>query len=361
MSWIDRRTLSVLFTTLLVASGLWIAWAARRPLLAFLFAIFFAYLLEPVVSWLERLVGGSRLRAIALTYATIIGTLIVAAIVAAPAVATQASALSRALPGYARQVSSGTIARTVGEQHGWSGQTTAALQRWLVAHQDSLTAAAQDVAARTAELSANAGWVLLIPIFALFVLKDKAALGDGALNLVPDRFRGFFGAVIRDVDRMLAHYIRAQLLLVLAGLVAYTAFLSLIRFPYALGLGVMAGLLEFIPFVGPAITAVVLFMVGFFGGYPHWVIVLAFVAVWRLVQDYVTSPYLMGEGLELHPLAAILGVLVGGEIAGIAGMFLSIPVIAALRIIWRNLKRVDDATDSVTEMRTPAHRRARSG
>jgi predicted PurR-regulated permease PerM len=90
MRWIDRRTLSVLFTTLVVAAGLWIAWAARRPLLAFLFAIFFAYLLEPVVSWLERLVGGSRLRAIARTYATIIGTLIVAAIAAAPAVAAQA-------------------------------------------------------------------------------------------------------------------------------------------------------------------------------------------------------------------------------------------------------------------------------
>jgi len=89
--------------------------------------------------------------------------------------------------------------------------------------------------------------------------------------------------------------------------------------------------------------------------------VLAFVGVGRLVQDDVTSPYLMGEGLELHPLAAILGVLVGGEIAGIAGMFLSIPVIAALRIVWRNLKRVDDPADAVTEIHTPARRRARSG
>jgi predicted PurR-regulated permease PerM len=216
MQWVDRRTLSVLFTTMLVAAVLWISWAARRPLLAFLFAIFFAYLLEPVVSRLERLVGGSRLRAIALTYAAIIGTLVVAAMVAAPTVAAQASALSRAIPTYAHQVSSGTIAQTVGAQHGWSGQTTGALQRWLVAHQDSITSAAQDVATRTAELSANAGWVLLIPIFALFVLKDKAGLSEGALSLVPDQFRGFFRAVIRDLDRMLAQYIRAQLLFVLA-------------------------------------------------------------------------------------------------------------------------------------------------
>jgi predicted PurR-regulated permease PerM len=135
---------------------------------------------------------------------------------------------------------------------------------------------------------------------------------------------------------MLAQYIRAQLMLCGASVIAYCVFLAAVRFPYALGLGVVAGLLEFIPFVGPAITAVILFAIGFFGGYPHWVLVMLFVGAWRLVQDYVNTPYIMGEGLELHPLAAIFGILIGGEVAGIAGMFLSIPVIAGLRILWRN-------------------------
>jgi predicted PurR-regulated permease PerM len=63
-------------------------------------------------------------------------------------------------------------------------------------------------------------------------------------------------------------------------------------------------------------------------------LVLVFVGVWRLIQDYVNTPYFMSEGLELHPLAAIFGILVGGEVFGIPGMFLSIPVIAGLRIVW---------------------------
>jgi predicted PurR-regulated permease PerM len=70
-------------------------------------------------------------------------------------------------------------------------------------------------------------------------------------------------------------------------------------------------------------------------GYTHWVVVLAFLILWRGIQDYVTSPYLMGRGLQLHPLAVIFGVLVGGEVAGVVGLFLSVPVMASLRIIWK--------------------------
>jgi predicted PurR-regulated permease PerM len=69
--------------------------------------------------------------------------------------------------------------------------------------------------------------------------------------------------------------------------------------------------------------------------YPHWLLVLGFLALWRIVQDYVVSPRIMGESMELHPLGAIFGVLAGGEIAGVLGVYLSIPVMASLRIVWR--------------------------
>ncbi|PYS25101.1 MAG: hypothetical protein DMG11_23575 [Acidobacteria bacterium] len=61
--------------------------------------------------------------------------------------------------------------------------------------------------------------------------------------------------------------------------------------------------------------------------------------VWRGVQDYVNTPYVMGEGLDLHPLLAIFAILVGGEVAGVTGIYLSIPVVAALRILWLNWTR----------------------
>jgi len=69
--------------------------------------------------------------------------------------------------------------------------------------------------------------------------------------------------------------------------------------------------------------------------YPHWAILVVFLVVWRLIQDYVSSPHIMGESMELHPLAAIFGVMAGAEIAGILGIYLSIPVMASLRIVFR--------------------------
>jgi predicted PurR-regulated permease PerM len=70
-------------------------------------------------------------------------------------------------------------------------------------------------------------------------------------------------------------------------------------------------------------------------GYAHWAFLLLFLLVWRLIQDYVISPRVMGGSVELHPLAALFGVLAGGEIAGVLGVYLSIPVMAGLRIVWR--------------------------
>jgi predicted PurR-regulated permease PerM len=107
------------------------------------------------------------------------------------------------------------------------------------------------------------------------------------------------------------------------------------RVPYALVLGTIGGLLEFIPVVGPLVAATIIIGVALLMGYPHWLALIVFLGVWRLIQDYVSSPRIMGHSMELHPLAAIFGVMAGGEVAGILGIFLSIPVMASLRIVFR--------------------------
>jgi predicted PurR-regulated permease PerM len=93
--------------------------------------------------------------------------------------------------------------------------------------------------------------------------------------------------------------------------------------------------MEFVPVVGPLVASVLILGVTLLMGYPHWIALLIFLAVWRLIQDYLISPRIMGKSMELHPLAAIFGVLAGGEIAGVLGIYLSIPVMASLRIVWR--------------------------
>ena len=86
----------------------------------------------------------------------------------------------------------------------------------------------------------------------------------------------------------------------------YSAFLGATGVNYALVLGTVGGLLEFIPVVGPLAGALTIVTVAVLTGYPHWIVLLVFLGVWRLIQDYVSSPRIMGESMELHPLAASL-------------------------------------------------------
>jgi predicted PurR-regulated permease PerM len=126
--------------------------------------------------------------------------------------------------------------------------------------------------------------------------------------------------------------------LALITFVVWSAVLLAAGVPYTLVLAAIGGALEFIPLIGPPAAGVVAIGVSLFSGYAHPWFLAVFVLVWRRIQDYETSPLVMARGIEIHPALAIFGVLAGGEIAGVAGMFLSVPVMAAVRIVWRRLQ-----------------------
>jgi predicted PurR-regulated permease PerM len=336
MNLIHRRTASVLFTIVIFSLLLALIYQARRPLTAFIFAILFAYLLDPLVARLQTFLRGSRGLAVAATYLLLGVTIAAFGITAGPRIFREAERLGRELPELMEKVGSGQIAQQFGSQRGWDYKTQLQVQQFLSGHRDEITQYAQVVANRAASLAGNLMWLLLIPILAAFLLKDHAHFADALLGLLKgNQQRGFLKSLLNDLHAMLATFIRAQLSFAALGLVAYTSFLLLAQFPYAFALGAIAGLLEFIPFVGPLVTALLILGMAILTGYRHWVVVLAFLIVWRGIQDYVTSPYLMRRGLQLHPLAVIFGVLVGGEVAGVVGLFLSVPVMASLRIIWK--------------------------
>jgi predicted PurR-regulated permease PerM len=195
---------------------------------------------------------------------------------------------------------------------------------------------AQRAGLRVADVAKQAWLLIVVPILAAFFLKDGRSFGEVLLSFVHSRpQREFLEGVLGDLNQMLAQFIRAQLTLAAFSFVVYIAFMELTRVPYALVLGTAGGMMEFIPVVGPLVAAVLIFGVAMLMSYPHWLVLLIFLGVWRLVQDYIISPRVMGQSMELHPLAAIFGVLAGGEIAGVLGIYLSIPVMASLRIVWR--------------------------
>jgi predicted PurR-regulated permease PerM len=160
--------------------------------------------------------------------------------------------------------------------------------------------------------------------------------------------------LLADVNLLLAHYMRAILLLSLATFTSYSIFFTILGVPYSFLLAALAGTLEFIPMIGPFTAGVVILIVTAVSGGPV-LSALIFLLVYRVFQDYVLSPQLMGAGVELHPLFVLFGVFAGAEIAGIPGAFLSVPVLALMRIFYRRIRKAHITTQlaEVEPVRTP--------
>jgi predicted PurR-regulated permease PerM len=138
------------------------------------------------------------------------------------------------------------------------------------------------------------------------------------------------------LNATLAAFIRAQLLAcVIVGSLCGLGFAAL-GIPYALLLGVLAGVLEFIPLVGPLMLAVAAAAVGALQSPALALQAVAFLGVLRLIEDFVIYPRLIGRGIALHPLAVIVAVLAGANLAGVAGVFLAVPTVAIASIVWRH-------------------------
>src|SRR6202035_3296618 len=113
----------------------------------------------------------------------------------------------------------------------------------------------------------------------------------------------------------------------------YSVSMAVLRFPYAIALGILGGILEFLPAIGWSASAATILTVGFVT-HAHWIWMAGLVVVWRLVQNYVNSPRIMGDSLELQPLTVVFALMVGAQVGGIAGVYLAVPAVAALRIAW---------------------------
>ena len=328
--------MQVLFTALIFAIVLLFLYSAWRAIIAFLFAIFFAYLLEAPVARLEKVFRGSRGSAILAVYLIFIALLTVIFVVAGPPVIDEAQTLARQAPALVENISSGDLAKQLGLRHGWDEKTINEFTSYLNAHKNELIGTGQRLVFGFAKSLQETWWLILVPILAIFFLKDGRLFAEKIVHSVEDpRNRVVMAATIEEMNTMLGHFIRSQLILSALAIVVVTGALAAMRVPYAIALGPAAGAAEFIPVAGPVVGGLVIVAVAFMAGYNHMLWLVLFLLIWRGIQDYVSSPRIMGQTLELHPLIVLFGVFAGGEVAGVIGVFLSIPVMATLRILWR--------------------------
>lgn len=347
----DLRAAKVLATiTAFIAAGAFL-YGVRHTLVIFLFAIFFAYLLEPLVNRIEAspLARHSRKLAIAETYVSVAILLGGLAVLVGPRFVLDTRRLIETLPNLLENVTSGKIVWQVGSNHNWSYDTQHRIELFIAAHQDALLGWITRMGSEAAQFLTNIVWLALIPILAVFFLADGGKFAQRFIAEFDRRDqRRLLRSIVEDLDQILARFIFSQILVASLSIFTYSIVLTVLRYPYSLALAVGGGIMEFIPVAGPLVAAVAILGVGFLAGFSKLWMVVLFLGIWRLCQDYIVTPRIMGHGLELHPLIAIAAVLMGGELGGILGVYLAIPIAAAIRVIW-NRWRDYSAANEVAE------------
>ena len=331
------------WTVLVFVGALGLLYMLRHVLLLGALSLFFAFLLFPLVRLTERRLVRSRLLAIVIVYLVVLAVVGGAAAAVGPRLGTEVRSLAQQFPEMSKRLQSGELVTSLLARKGWEWEQIREIDRLLQTHMGAIIGYAQQAATEALKWLAGAWVIVLIPIFAFFILKDVERLTSVAIwRLGAAGQRGMWWGLAEDLHVLLGQYIRSLVLLALLTFVAWSAVFLSFGVPYALVLAGIGGALEFIPVVGPLTAGVIVVGVGLFTGYGHPWLLLVFVLVWRGIQDYALSPLIMGRGIDIHPALVIFGVLAGGEIAGVAGMFLSVPVIAAIRIVWRRLQEPDD-------------------
>lgn len=325
---------------------LWIIVKLTGVILLLVLSIFFAYFVYPLVAFLSRPIrikgrqfAIPRTLAIALAYLIIVAVIVIGVYVLAPRLGSQFPEFTEQARGYWVAVGG----KTQGlieyfRSHRMPGPLLDAINGAIPSVIEKVSQTVSSVLTSMVGLVAFIPWLVLIPVLSFFLLKDVDTFRRSALQMLPKgRWRWRGDEFFQDINSALAAYIRAQLTAcVFIGLVCAIGF-TLLGLPSPLVLGVIAGVCEFVPLVGPLLVAVIAAVLAMLHAGPFSTfLVLLFLGILRIVQDYVIYPRLIGQGIHLHPLAVIIAILSGAELAGVAGIFLAIPVVAILTVAYKH-------------------------
>jgi predicted PurR-regulated permease PerM len=332
----DRRAAKVTWTACLVLLALFAVFSVRRTIFVFVLAVFFSYILYPAVIRVEKLLPRRtpRMVSIGVVFVLLVALIAGAAALIGPPLTEQSSRLSEQLPALIRDPK--VVDRVP-------------LPEWLAPYREKVVQYAREqlgsgsvdavsIARKAGMLllgvASNLIYVVLIPILAFLFIKDGARMRDRFVAWTAQGDRGsMWRRIVDDLDTLLGQYIRALLILSGATLIVYSIVFSIAGVPYGLLLAALAAVLEFIPVIGPLAAAVTVVLVAGVSGYDHVLLIVGFIVLYRVFQDYVLNPMLMSDGVAVAPLLVLFGLLAGEEIGGVVGIFLSVPVLAAAKIV----------------------------
>jgi predicted PurR-regulated permease PerM len=332
-----QKLLVFLLTLLAGVAVLWVVWQIVSPILRtlvlFALAAVLAFALSSPVNMLARRIG-NRVLAIVAVY-VLVGIVVVGGLtlLAGPFV-RQASDLVAALPQYANdlQARAPEVQNTLG-QYGIQADLDQLKARAAQAVEQSGTDVLQHLVGTLAEVGGMLLDVVLALVISLYLLVDGPGIGQRTLAAIPSEHRPKALFLQDHVSRVLGGYLRGQFTLAALIGLATGIGMALLGLPYAVVLGVLAGLFELVPMFGPILSAGPAVLVAMFLPFPTVLWVVLFFLVIQQVENNVLAPRISGHAVGLHPLGAMFALLAGFQLAGVLGGLFAVPVAGVLWVL----------------------------
>lgn len=312
-------------------------------------ALILAYIISPLVDRIQRNSRLGRTAATALVYLGLLALLLTVPAILAPSVLEQAGAIDRSL---IQDVVTNMITRvqaysqdSVVSIFGFSVDLAPAYDQII----QSLQSISTSLASRSINFVLNfaSGFastllgLFLTLVLSFYLVKDSHIAVNYLENLVPPAYLDEAVALVDDINHVWRDFFRGQI--VLCAVVGFATWLGLfiLGVPNALLLGILAGILELIPNLGPTLSAIPAVLIAYFQGSAHFamspawfalIVLLLYVGI-QQVENTVLVPRIIGGSVHLHPVVVLVGILAGASLAGILGIFLAAPVLGSMRVI----------------------------
>ena len=325
-----------------VLAALWLLGLLAPVLTPFVIAALLGWLGDPVVDRLEA-AGRSRSTAVAIVFSVMSLLFVIVLLLLLPMVQRQVITLIQSLPRYLAWVGDTLLpwveARTridVDRYLDMGYLVTMVREHWESAGGVARTVLGY-VTRSGSMLIGLAVNAVLVPVLAFFFLRDWDALVERIAALVPPRHLPTVSRLARESDAVLGGFLRGQFLVMVILGIGYAVGLQIVGLDLGILIGLIAGLLTFVPYVGPASLLVLGSIAALvqFGDWQHLVGVLVVFGVGQVIESYWLTPKLVGDRIGLHPMAVIFSVLAGGQLFGFLGMLLALPVAAVTNVLLR--------------------------
>lgn len=341
-----RTIFAIIAAVIAVAAAIQILSIARQVITWILISLFLALALNPLVEFLQRRATRRRGLAIGLTY--VLAGIAITAVGATfvPTLVDETNQFVEAVPGYIQDLTEG---------RGWLGEL---VDRYNVVERvraevekggaaNLLGASGTALAITKGVLTAIVGLVTII-FMTFFMLLEGPRWVERFYALLPPASQERWRGVGHGIYRTVGGYVSGNLLISLVAGITSALVLSLLDVPYAIALGLIVALLDLIPLAGATLAAVIVTTIAFLDDITKGILVLVFFVIYQQIENHVLYPIVYSRTVALSPLAILIAVLIGAELAGVLGALGAIPVAGTIQIVlidWLRHRREQAAAD----------------